>query len=628
MLKGKQHQAVGRFRMNLLLARRLAALILVAAILSPAAAQARADERDELDARITRLIDQLGDKEYAVRQRAQLELGRLGFTAFDALSDAEQSDDIEIATQAKYLVRLIRADWTNDNAPPQVRTLLKDYDFQNETTRLARMKALLELPGDGGLEWLCRLVRFEQSPVLSKQAALLIVSQDPQPDDASWAKRTTTIAKTLDRSNRPAARLLRAYVQMRNDPQAGLAEWADLITAEKQALADHPQQTDVRIVAQLLRTEVDQLQAVMRNAEALVVMRDMVALERGEAQSLAELVNWLAKRRAWAAIDDVAVRFGSNFDGSAQLLYTLAQALEAEGKTAQAEEAAQKALAINPERDEEHFQIARFLQSRGLHAWSEGEYRYLIGMKRLSSRKVFHARRTLAENLHDRQQDREAGEVLQGAVEILEKDTQLADELHSEFDLKVESVRSRTDYFLAKSYARQNDRGKERELLEKAVEQDPADADVLISLYHFPGLEAERKAQIVELVRAAVQESRNKIAEEPDSSTPYNQLAWLVCNTEGDFDDAVRLSRKSVELARAAVALAQGRSEWETMAASESLGGHLDTLAHCYAAKQDFEEAVKTQAEAAKLIPHSQQIVRKLEEFQRSLAEQQRGKQP
>ncbi len=361
--------------------RHQAVLVLAAVFLGLSRLPAQAAEADDLDRQIAGLIQQLGDKDYPVRQRAQQELARLGFAAFDALSDAEQSDDIEIATQAKYLVRVIRADWTNDNAPPQVRQLLRDYDSQNETTRLARMKTLLDLPGDAGLDWLCRLVRFEQSQVLSKQAALLIIGQDAQPDAASWPKRAATIAKVLDRSTRPAARWLKTYVQMRSDSQAALAQWAELIAAERKILEDHPQQSDVRVVSQLLRAQVDQLQALQRDDEAQRAMRDMVALERGEPQGLTELVNWLAKRKAWAAIDDVATRFATSFDGSPQLLYTLAQALQAEGKAEAADQIAHKALELNPERVQEHFVMAQFLQTRGLHDWSDLEFRHLIDLK-------------------------------------------------------------------------------------------------------------------------------------------------------------------------------------------------------------------------------------------------------
>src|SRR3972149_5782572 len=57
---------------------------------------------------IAKLIDQLGDKDYFVRQRAQDELSRLGFEAFDALMAATTNDDLEIASRAKYLLRLMR----------------------------------------------------------------------------------------------------------------------------------------------------------------------------------------------------------------------------------------------------------------------------------------------------------------------------------------------------------------------------------------------------------------------------------------------------------------------------------------------------------------------------------------
>ncbi len=55
---------------------------------------------ETLQARIARLIEQLGDNRYAVRQQAQEELARLGPEAFDALSEAQNNDDVEIASRA------------------------------------------------------------------------------------------------------------------------------------------------------------------------------------------------------------------------------------------------------------------------------------------------------------------------------------------------------------------------------------------------------------------------------------------------------------------------------------------------------------------------------------------------
>ena len=45
--------------------------------------------------RVNKLVKQLGDKDYYVRQRAQEELARTGFAAFDALSAATTDEDLE-----------------------------------------------------------------------------------------------------------------------------------------------------------------------------------------------------------------------------------------------------------------------------------------------------------------------------------------------------------------------------------------------------------------------------------------------------------------------------------------------------------------------------------------------------
>ena len=67
-----------------------------------------------------------------------------------------------------------------------------------------------------------------------------------------------------------------------------------------------------------------------------------------------------------------------------------------------------------------------------------------------------------------------------------------------------------------------------------------------------------------------------------------------------------------------------------TEAASDSdfkrLGQYLDTLGHCYYAKQDFANAVKYQGEAAKLDPHTQAISRQLGVFREALAKSNAGK--
>ncbi len=202
---------------------------------------------------------------------------------------------------------------------------------------------------------------------------------------------------------------------------------------------------------------------------------------------------------------------------------------------------------------------------------------------------------------------------MQGAVDQLEANRELKKWAAQNVHIEMEHWLAKTYFFQASDYGQKRDFAKQRELLEKAIQEDPNDGDVLIALYRLPDPTPEQRQKTMEMIGAAIQLSRNQIDEEPDKSNPYNQLAWLVANTEGDFDEAVRLSEKSVELERAILAHEVQRRGPET------LGGHLDTLAHCYAAKGDYEAAVKAQTEASRLIPWSHVISNKLEVFRGKL---------
>ena len=117
---------------------------------------------------IAALIRQLGDDQYAVRQQAQEELGKLGAEAFDLLVAAQDNDDIEIAARARYLVHRIRVEWVQDADSPQVKELLKDYDEKSFEAREACLRQLAALH-EVGLLPLCRLIRFEKLDAVGEE---------------------------------------------------------------------------------------------------------------------------------------------------------------------------------------------------------------------------------------------------------------------------------------------------------------------------------------------------------------------------------------------------------------------------------------------------------------------------
>src|SRR5688572_24777393 len=135
-----------------------------------------------VQARITALIAELGAEDFAIREKAQAELGQLGLAAFDALHAAQIHNDPEVALRARYLVRSMSVRWSQESDSPKVVLALKGYGDFSEPERRTRIDLLASIPGGEGVPALCRLARFETNESLSKYAALKILQQ-PLPTD-------------------------------------------------------------------------------------------------------------------------------------------------------------------------------------------------------------------------------------------------------------------------------------------------------------------------------------------------------------------------------------------------------------------------------------------------------------
>jgi tetratricopeptide (TPR) repeat protein len=558
----------------------------------------------DLAKRVERLIEQLGDERFTVREQAQHELAEIGAAAFDALAAAQSHDDLEVAHRARFLVQSIRMEWVRDSDSAEIRKLLADYETQSDAERLNRVRQLTGRPQGESLAALCRLVRFERSPLLSKQAALLIMGQKRPPPEA-WPERSRIINDELRLSKRPAAEWLQVYAQYASEPAEALAAWEKIVAQEDNQTKRLPTQEQRSIQAGLLRQQVIMLLDQKKQNEALVALRRMLDLENTDSPSLAELIQWIIRQEAWELLDEVAKRFESHLASDPKLIYLIAQAHLARGEPKLAEEMAAKALAQQPGNPGHHLEMAKDLQRQGLVKWAEGEYRATIG-DGSDPRAVVSAGPYLGELLNDNQRFGEAADVLD---QVADKMTDLTRELRrrgrGEIRRTEDNIKARAHYFRAKQHAADKEPAKQLEHLEKAIELDPTEADVLIALYRIEGQPATQREKTLKKIHSAAALFRQRVVASPEDSTAMNQYAWLVSNTEGDFDEATRFSQRSIELAP-----------------EEAKGGYLDTLAHCYAAKKDYETAVKHQTKAVELEPHSQEVRRSFERFKRLLAEQ------
>jgi len=511
---------------------RYRVLLAVAAlgVLDAASGQLLGQEAPE--ARIERLIEQLGDDKYSVRSRAEEELAELGFEAFDALSDAATHEDPEIAARAKYLLVLIQARWSAANEPAEVRRYLAYYQSHSRDTRTAVLKGLAQMSGGIGVPTLCRLVRFEKSTRWSKEAAVAILDWEPV-DEVGRARWGKVLRGQLGRNGPPAAGWLRTYLWTRENPKAPLTKWARVVEEERTLFQRTPSESSPEIVRSLLYHLA------------------MTQADRGEPEA-------------------------------AQATATEAHELRPSEPDAAAAS---------------RYDTALMLQRRGRFRWADLEYRRVIEVG--TTEQKVRAQIVLSEMWHDQRDHLAAAKVLEQTVQI---DREELEPILNERERTVGGVRARMCYFRACHWLEKGDRTRHRQHLDEAVKHDPAELDVLIARYQLAEASAEYRQQTVQWTQAAVEGLRQEIGRSPGEPANYNQLAWLVGNTEGDRDEALRCAEKALQLQPGA-------------------GAYLDTLAHVYFGRGDLENAVKHQTEAARLEPYSGLIAHKLDHFRNALEE-------
>jgi tetratricopeptide (TPR) repeat protein len=602
--------------LSLLVALGATPVILADEVSSSQVAQSQAD----LQTRINQLIEQLGAPQYATRQRAKAELKQLRLEAFDALNAAQDHDDIEIALSARYLVRSIQVNWWTENDPSEVQELLRDYGGRKEPERRNLMEQLALLGMESSFRPLCRLVRYEASQLLSKRAALLILSLELPPSEQLRQDLARDLLANIGKSRRPAAAWLRAYAELLVAAPEAHQRWTELIAQEQIQLAENPNDTSREVTRDLLKWYADQLSELGRKAESVAMMRKTLDLLNPKERELLEAADWFRMREGWDIVIELADRFPDTFARNPLLQYRRAHAYRKLQQEAKADELAQAALESIDDDPKLHLEVARNLQASGLYEPAEREYRYVIAKAESNPGEAVLSRLNLAEMLHDTGNELGAGTELLALVEKCELDEDTR-KLTVDIGRELPALKSRMHYFFAQHHRQTGAPQKERKHLLQGCEADPHDADVLIAMYRFSASDNQWREDTLKKIQGAVEHFRGEIREltaELDSirgsdeqawsnymlATTYNQIAWLVSNTEGDFDEALRFSHKSLELA-------PGRS------------GFLDTLGRCYYAKGDFKNAIKYQSQAVAKEPHSLLIVAQLKLFREALRKQQ-----
>jgi tetratricopeptide (TPR) repeat protein len=474
------------------------------------------------------------------------------------------------------------------------------------------------LADGAGVAALCRIARFDRSPVVSRMAALAIIRPEKN-DSPSPRVEPQVVEQELGDSSRVAADWLRRYLVQLRDPAASAAEWQTLIDEELARLKQNAPDTSPKIATGLLWNLADLQRQLGNTTQVLAVADRMMTVNSQESdETSVDLLKWLAEHESWQALDEFLAKHHGELEQSKRPLYYAAIAQAKHGKVEEAEQLAEKAAQIDSQTTLESFLTAKDLEEHNQFDWAVREYRRSIDDQKVATHEGILARIYLASLLHDHEQNKDAAEVVEPLDTAVRNEAQTA-RLYAELqryydgrlDLpKANELSGRLHFYRALQHHSQKDWSAERTELEQAFKLDPLNADVLIAMYRLPEADQEWQTKVRKNIADLTQRFQQEINESPNDPSGYNQWAWLVSNTEGDYQKAIRYSHRSIELLPAS--------------ASKSAGGSfLDTLGRCYFAAGDLENALKYQREAVSRIEYMQVMHRQLAQFEKALAEKQ-----
>jgi len=614
----------------------LAGLLAVGVLLAPSSLRAAGQTST---AEIEALVERLGAADYAEREAAAAQLNALGAAAVDPLlAAAEVSADLEIALRARWLVDTIPLDTERD--PPEVSKLLDKFKRKGFAERVQVMHRLLRVDDDGGIEALARIVRLDRSPMGSRVAAALL-AREWQPNDPAWEGFRGRIATGLGASTRPAAAFLRSAVAFSSAGADAAREQAlaDSATAFEQLagpVADGTNggaqaagagaagdtgsagtigETTLRIFQ---RCRIQMLVAALKRDAALAESRLLLRAcfdpgkEKDAAtagEEAAGMLVWLVERGLPEAVDLLAADRPEVIRSDAMVGYAAAVAEKARHHDAQAETLAATAFAQTAGTNAElvdRLQTAILLAKWGATDWANREYTSIVDNHQTPFAQFALTAIMFAEFLHDQEREDEAAACLRRLLEGRKgkgdakdggKGDGGADPILQQIGRDPRSIRSRMHYFESCAASLRGDAVARRKALEESLRAYAKDVDSLISLYSLPDNTPVQKAEAVARIRRALEQIENEIQAVPDDTNGYNEYAWLVANTEGDLQKAIRYSKMS-------------------LVKSFDSSSYLDTLAHCQAAAGNKAAAVRTQSLALRQEPHNRTIRKNLARFQ------------
>ncbi len=570
---------------------------------------------------VATLIEQLGSDRYVERRTAEQSLLDRGMTAFDQVDAATTSLDPEVATSCKYLLSQMTVSWARRDDSPAVKNLLSRYGSLEEQQRTAQAMRLSQLPDGEGSAALVRIIRYDTSPTVSAYAAMYLLRRDDL--SAVWSDKLAAVLRDeAGASVRSTADWVRALAVQIETPGKAFAAWQPVIDRYRSKIDDAAydevkQQQYTTLLWNLFRVGVQQADWSAANG----AIDELVGAIPAEVhQTLIVAMNASVEQKAWPLLDHVLTQHGEQIEGAKEPLYFAAHARAEQGRDEEAEQLANQALAApdgqtSSSIPSDAMRIAYRLNQQDHVDWSRREYEAAIASAPAGSATQAFACWWLADSYHDWQAEKKAAEVVGKLAEVLRNDTQASAEYRRLQSRRVfggststlptiDAIFAKEHYFLGLHYQQADDCELAWKHFKQACDHDEGDSDILIGMYRVSEPDSSERKLALAKIDQLSQALLRQIDENPDDPIAYNHWAWLIGNTTGDYEKAIRFSHKSLEI-------------------SPETAGFLDTLGRCYFAAGDIENAVKYQRRAVELDSATRILKRQLDEFEAALAARQ-----
>ena len=566
--------------------------------------------------KITALITELGDSDYATRESATQQLRTIADHAIDQLLDAaNQSNDLEIALRSQWILETVSLVGPDD--PPEVTELLKNFSNSSLSQQISTLSRLVRLENNVGIKPLARLIRTNRSASISYLAALVLL-QEWRPNDPYWPILVADIPAELNTSQRPSALLIQhliSFSRLADNPEnksdqkkdaftnleEAIKKFLELLPFNKQAFGINTTRREVGDLAREIVVRCHARAAVQaefpdRGIDIAKKLFGFIA-ERGEKNPLAtaDVLFWASHSGLADICNAVPESLQKTFEDQSLTLYAVASCEQANGNDILATEMAGRAFALSSDKTDQQMLAAIRLDHWGLIDWADREYQRVVASPKLSAQQIIPLSIQWAELLNDFDRCEEASAVLEKMLNGSHGTVQNIRIMDS-LGYSKEALTARQKYFVSRGAQGDGNRDRERKDLDEALKEYPEEIDTLIAYYHFPEISAVDRSRVVTLIKKALRKLQQRIDQEPDAANPYNEYAWLVANTEGDLARATRYSKRSLEL------------DFDS-------ASFLDTLAHCYAADENSAEAIRCQVVALRKDPGSNTIKKNLQKF-------------